>query len=284
MNKLIPLIGVQCLAAAVAIVDAVSTQSSALSSFNFDPIFVYPVLNTIFLLPAALGVGYTSARAFNSSGLIGLQLMGLGAMALLLSSLSAWAGVGSGALVARPQDVSFYYSIQVLFGGFTGGILQLAGAVLAFRESKVKPELRRIAMLGSYSTVILVGVAITAAAGRGLTDSIFSSSPQTGSLGTAVIAAAGLTYAITTAFFGWLYLNSRSDILYWNMIALLLVTMSSVIVFLSQTPGDIFSWIYRGVTIVYAGAFFNAVLSSRTHHEGRTLETNENMWALEPTA
>ncbi len=259
MNKLIPLVGVQFLAATLVVLNSIVPQPPLSPAFYFNPPYVYAAFNTIFLLPAGLAIAYISSKSFESSGLVGLQMMGVGALALCLSTLSTWVGVSD-------YYIAVYYIILNLFGIFFGAVLQGVGVLLMSRAVTIKSHARRSVMVGTYLIALLVGLVVVGGAVQGWVPPFFASSTQT-LLSKVVLSCAGVLFASSTVLLGRTYLGSRSEILYWYMIAMLLITMSVVAYLFIRHPGDPISWLYRGTTFLYGGAFLTAVLRSRPHQK-----------------
>jgi hypothetical protein len=255
LNKLVPLIGVQFLAATLVVLNSIVPAAPLQPSQYFNPPYVYASFNAIFLLPAGASIAYISSKAFKSSGLIGLQVMGAGALALSISTLSTWAGV-------TDQAIAFYYIVLNLFGILCGALFQGIGVLLTFRSSTIKPEARTRATVVTYLVVAILGLIILDGAAQGWIPPFFNASTQT-SLSLAVLTAAALFYAFSSIVLGWTYLSTRSDIVYWYLVAMLLITMSVVTYLFIRHPGDPISWLYRGTTFLYGGAFVVAVLKSR---------------------
>lgn len=258
MNKLVPLVGAQLLAATLVVLNSVVPQAPLQPDQYFNPPYVYAAFNTIFLLPAGIAIAYISSRAFRSSGLIGLQVMGAGALALCISTLSTWAGVSN-------QAISFYYIVLNLFGILCGAVLQGTGVLLTFRSTTIKAEDRGRATIIIYAVVLVLGLIVLDGAIQGWIPPFFATT-QTG-LSRGVLLASALFFAFSTGILGYTYLSTRSDIVYWYMVAMLLVTMSVVTYLFIRHPGDPISWLYRGTTFLYGGAFVNAVLRSRAPRE-----------------
>jgi len=87
--------------------------------FIFEPRFLLPVMNTLFICFASFAVAYLAGRTYQEGGMLRLLFLGCGALAFgLASSISGW--------LARPGMEN---SMITIFncGAFLGGSLHLAG-------------------------------------------------------------------------------------------------------------------------------------------------------------
>ncbi len=259
MNKLVPLIGIQAVLALLVLLNAAVPQAPLSPTSYFNPPFAYAWLNTIFLLPAGLVVAYISSKAFLRDGHLSIQIMGCGILALCLATLSTWVGTSD-------QDIAFYYIVLNLFGIFFGAVFQATGALLTQRDVVVAPGQRRSWLVAAYGALALVAALVSLGAAERWIPPFFASSQPT-SLSVDVLICAAALFALACAVLGRNYLATRSDILYWYVVGMLLVVTSIVTYVFIRHPGDPISWLYRTITILYGGAFFTAVLSSRPETE-----------------
>jgi hypothetical protein len=253
LNKLLPLVGVQFLAAMLVLLNAIVPGAPLTSSFYFNPPYVYAALNTIFLVPAGLAIAYLSAKTFRFGGPVGIHLMGAGALALCLATLSTWAGVTS-------QDINFYFVFLDLFGLFFGGGLQAAGAIVSYFGVTVEPEKREHATIAIYLTVLVFALATIAADVLGWIPPFFATSPTL--VSKEVIGVAAVFFAVSTILLARTYIVTNSEVIYWYMMAMLLILMSVITYQFIRHPGDPISWLYRCISFLYGGAFLTAVVKS----------------------
>jgi hypothetical protein len=258
LNKLVPLVGVQFLAAALVLLNAIVPAAPLGPSLYFNPVYVYAAFNTIFLVPAGLTIAYLSSKTFRQGGSVGIEVMGAGALALCLATLSTWVGV-------TDQDINFYYIILNFFGLFIGGGMQAVGVVLAYRGTTFGPERRSALALAMYLAVLVLALATIAGDAEGWIPAFFTTSPTLLSRETIGVAAG--FFAISTVVLARSFVATKSDILYWYMLAMLLIFMSLVDYQFIRHPGDPISWLYRCTTFLYGGAFLTAVFKTMTHGE-----------------
>lgn len=254
LGKLVPLIGVQFILAALVLLNGAVPQAPLSSAEYFNPPYAYAWLNTIFLLPAGLGIAYISSKAFLAGGRMSIQLMGGGILALCTATMATWAGTTA-------QAIGFYYILLNLFGIFFGGVLLTSGVLLAQRDVVI-PAPRRVPLAAATYAALAVFAGLTwLAAAEGWIPPFFVTKPT--SLSIDVLLCAAALFSVCVVVLGRNYLSTRSEILYWYVIAVLLVLTSIVTYLFIRHPGDPISWLYRTTTILYAGAFLNAVLDSR---------------------
>lgn len=258
MNKLVPLIGIQAILAALVLLNGAVPQAPLSPASYFNPPYAYAWLNTIFLLPAGLVIAYISSKAFLRDGHLSIQMMGCGILALCLGPLSTWVGTSE-------QDIAFYYIVLNLFGIFFGAVFQATGALLTQRDVVVAPVQRVSRMVATYGALALAGALVSLVAAERWIPPFFSSQPT--QLSIDVLIGAAVLFALACAVLGRNYLATRSEILYWYVIGMFLVVTSIVIYLFIRHPGDPVSWLYRMTTILYGGAFFTAVLNSRPETE-----------------
>lgn len=258
LRKLVPLIGIQFILAALILLNGAVPQAPLSPSSYFNPPYAYAWLNTLFLLPAGAAVAYISSKAFLTGGRISVQLMGCGILSLCVATLGTWAGTSA-------QAIGFYYIVLNLFGIFFGAVFLTLGVLIAQRDVII-PAGRRIApMVATYAALAVVGGLVWLGAVEGWIPSFFQDKPTTLSVDVLIVSA--ILFSVACAVLGRNYLAARSEILYWYVIGMLLVLTSILAYLFIRHPGDPISWLYRGTTFLYGGAFLNAVLNSQPDKE-----------------
>jgi hypothetical protein len=254
LRKLVPLIGIQFILAALVLLNGAVPQAPLSPSSYFNPPYAYAWLNTIFLLPAGAAVAYISSKAFLTGGRVSVQLMGCGILALCFATMGTWSGTSE-------QAIGFYYIMLNLFGILFGAVFLTAGVLVAQRDLILPPNMRMTSMVSTYAALALVGGAVWLGAAEGWIPSFFENKPTT--LSVEVLVVAAVLFSVACAALGRNYFAARSEILYWYVIGMLLVLTSILAYLFIRHPGDPISWLYRGTTFLYGGAFLNAVLTSQ---------------------
>jgi hypothetical protein len=253
LHKLVPFVGLQVLATTLVFLNAISPPFGSTNVLFYDPSWFYALLNAFFLLPAGLALAYITSKGFQKSGLVGFQLMGCGAVALCLSSMATFAG-NSG------NSITFYYTMYIVLGLALGTLFHSTGVGLVLRGTTV-PQSARIRVIAvTYATFVLLGLFLAVAAPDGWKGVFLNSSFYYTSLGEAIILAAGVLYASLAIILLRMYLNSKSEVVYWYAVAMLLVALSVGINFYVRREGDMIDWLFRGTTFLYGWTFFIAVL------------------------
>lgn len=257
LGKLVPLIGIQLIIATLILLNGAVPQAPLGPASYFNPPYAYAWLNTLFLLPAGAAVAYISSKAFLKDGHLSIQLMGCGILALCVAALSTWVGTSE-------QDIGFYY-IMLSLGILCGGVFQAAGALLTQTNLIIPPGKRVLPFVGTYAILAVAAGLTLLGASKGWIPSFFTTKPTTTSIDVLILAAA--FFAVASAVLAKNYLAIRSEILYWYVVAMLLVLTSILVYIFIRHPGDPISWLYRMTTFLYGGAFLNAVLNSRADAE-----------------
>jgi hypothetical protein len=259
LGKLVPLIGIQFILAALVLLNGAVPQAPLSPADYFNPPYAYAWLNTIFLLPAGLGIAYISSKAFLAGGRISVQLMGAGILAICVATMATWAGTST-------QAIGFYYILLNLFGIFFGAVLLTSGVLLAQRDIVIPLPKRVSLVAATYAGLAAFGALTWLAAWQGWIPPFFVTKPT--ALSVDVLICAAVLFSVSCAVMGRNYLSARSEILYWYVVGMLLVLTSIVAYLFIRHPGDPISWLYRMTTFLYGGAFLNAVLNSREGVQG----------------
>jgi hypothetical protein len=259
MNKLLPFAGFQILAGILILLNAVVPPAPLSPDLYFNPPYVTAFLALIFLVPAGLAVGYMSTRAFKSSGLFGLLLMGTGAAMVYLAPLSLFAGVTN-------TSIAFYFTVNNLFGIQSASIVFFVGTVLTHWGTTISSQHRLKVLIGTFSSVGLAATAVVAGASGGWIPPFYSSVSET-VLSQFVLTTSAVFLGASAVILGWIYLGSRSEIVYWYMVAMLLFMIGVVSGVLIRHPGDLMSWLTRVCEILSAGAIYVAVPKALVPHQ-----------------
>ena len=223
--------------------------------FIFEPRFLLPVMNTLFICFASFAVAYLAGRTYQEGGTLRLLFLGCGALAFgLASSISGW--------LARPGMEN---SMVTIFncGAFLGGSLHLAGATTYATnavESTRQSRLRKMAFayLGTLVLVTLIVFAVFA----GFTPTFFVQGTGPTLLRQIVLGGAVAFYAISSLLIFRMYTRATEFFFKRYSLGLLLTAIGLFGVFFLRTVGGPISWLGRVAQYTGGVYFLLAVVSA----------------------
>lgn len=226
--------------------------------YIFEPPFLLPFLNFIFLALTPLAVAYFAARSFLSKGAFGLLLLGCGVLAFGLAGLTA------GWFMGLPDGVNVSVTIFNLCMLLSGG-LHFAGAAAALQAPYIKTRLgRRGSLFCGYAGVFILAALLVYASMRGTLPRFFLQGAGPTFLRQAVLGPAVVLFFLSAFVLSRVYRESKSAFLYWYLLGLLLVGAGLLAVFLPATVGGVVGWAGRVSQYLGGVYFLVAVLSART--------------------
>jgi PAS domain S-box-containing protein len=235
------------------------------SSHVFEPRYLLPVLNFIFLGLSSLAVCILAAKSYLKTGKVNMALLGSGALAFGLT------GIIAGWFVRLPGGVNITVTIFTS-GVFLSGLLHFSCSILGIIDlAREKNLVRKKSILVSIYCIMLIMIfLITAAALLGWMPLFFVQGVGPTMIRQFMLGASILLLMISGIYLYLLYYKTRIHFLYWYALGLILIAEGLLGIMLSKNVGGIISWTGRlaqftgGIFLLVA--VFN-VLKERSLHD-----------------
>jgi PAS domain S-box-containing protein len=236
----------------------------------FEPPWLLPTLNTLFLSILPLAVVYVATSGYIQSGLITLLMLGTGTLTLGLGATVAgltisWPGGGPNANVT-------VYNVSALLSA----MFYLLGVALVLTGVHPRKETRhgKINVILTYIGVAVLITLLTIATLMGLTPVFFVQGEGPTDFRQAVLGAAMVLFVVSGSLLAVQYYLTRWKFLYWHSLAMLLIATGSVCVLFQESVGSPIGWLGRG-GMYLAGVYLliSAINASRElRSTGREME------------
>ena len=244
-----------------------------LSGFSEVDVLNSPILfltlNTLFLTGTGLIVAIISAKSYLTEGSTSLLLLGMattsGGIAALVAGWAASRSVNDNVAIF---DMGFM---------FAGG-LQLLSAIMVWVSAVPSPTSNRKRLLiVCYLAAISFVAVISALVIAGFAPEFFANSGPT-LIRQWVLGIGTLLFLTSAIIFGWQYLQSKSRVLYWYSLALVLLAIALFGSALYTTPNGLVNWGARLSQYLGGICFLAAVLVSRREQKMGNASFSEK-WA-----
>jgi len=215
----------------------------------FEPPFLLPLLNTLFLSIIPFTVAYLAWRSYTVSGTISILFMGCGMLAFGFGALIA------GFVIGLPGAANLNVTIFNTSSLF-GAILHTIGATLSLKGSSPQkaPTHRKLYLWLSYLAILVFVSLFVLAAIRGLIPPFFVQGVGPTVLRQIVLGSAAALFGVSSIVFMIIYSRSKSNYIYWYSLALALITVGLCAVFLQKGVGSLIGW--TGRTSQYLGCIY----------------------------
>jgi hypothetical protein len=211
-----------------------------------------------------LVVAYISGRAYLAHGSLRLLLIGTGMLIFGATSVVAGWLIGPG---GPNVNVTIYNS-----GALASALVLACSAFLATSESSLDVSARTNRLAAAYVGGLLVIVLLSAGVLLRVTPLFFVQGSGPTLLRQVVLGAAIVLLAASGLFISRTYLLSKSAVLYWYSLGLLLVALGLGAVYFQKAVGSELGWVGR-ITQYLGGIYLlGSVLASRTVDENTQLK------------
>ena len=219
------------------------------STLVFEPPFLLPTLNVIFLSLIPFTVAYLVWKSYASSGSLTMPFIGCGMVAFGFSSLVA------GFIINMPGGPNLNVTI------YNSGLLLCATLIViavlfAFRKATPykSPKQRGLYLGLGYLAVLIFMSLFSLAASAGLVPSFFVQGEGPSVLRQVVLGTAIVLFAVSAIIFLRVYFRSGADFTYWFSLALALITIGLCAVFIQKGVGTMVGW--AGRVAQYLGCIY----------------------------
>ncbi|MGA2368615.1 MAG: PAS domain-containing protein [Dehalococcoidia bacterium] len=205
----------------------------------FEPPYLLPALNTLFLLIIPLTVAFLCWRGYVSTGALRILLIGCGMITLGFTSLAA------GFAIEFPNSQNLVPTIQNTGALITALFVAPASLIAVWYRTPDKPLARgRIYVAAAYMSTLIATALLIIAAFRGWIPPFFLQDSGFTFLRMAVLGTAMVLFALSSILF-LISFARWSGFAYWFGLGLTLVTIALIALLLVKGVGAPLSWTAR---------------------------------------
>ena len=248
-------------------------------SLFFEPSWLLPVTNTLFVTIVCFIIAYIAARNYRTSGRIQILLLGCGVFAfgvaaVLAAFLRSVPGKGAN------LNVTVYNT-----GALVAAIFHFVAALILLSGISQEAEAKRKGLwaIGSYvGLAVFIGL-FTIASLRGMIPPFFVQGMGATPLRQDVLGTADVLFVFSFLIFMGAYLRNRETFLYWYASALALTSISLTGFLIQSAVGSPIGWASRFSQYLGGFYFLIAVVSAiRGAHARQTSFDTVLTTALSP--
>lgn len=213
----------------------------------FEPPFLLPALNTVFLAVLPLMIAFTAARVFTATGNAAILLLGAAMMSLGTGGLfSGWLLMSYGG----PNATITVYNCGVLLSA----LFHFAAGLFSIDLNKIKVPGRVFTLAAAYTAPAVFLILLSAAAARGLTPVFIVQGQGPTGIGQTVLNGAIILLAASYCIALRHYLTSGLPLFLWYSTGIGLFAVGLTGVLLQEAVGSPIGW--AGRVSQYAGAVY----------------------------
>lgn len=230
------------------------------AQYSFDPPYLQFILNLLFITGTGLAIAFISGKSYINDGSPNVLLLGC---AVLVSGLTAffsgWASTSANANMT-------VFNIGI----FVSSCLQLSAAHVTVRGAEINWFYNRKITLAFFYIICLVFVvALTMSSVLGLIPPFFTITGPT-VLGEVVLGISVWFFSTASTIFVWQYLQSKSRVLYWYSLALVITSTGLFGSLFAEQFSGVLSWVTR-LTQYIGGFYFLMALFALRNLESKDL-------------
>jgi PAS domain S-box-containing protein len=228
------------------------------SSAFYEPGWLLPITNTVFVGLVCFAVAFVAARNYKANGRIQVLLLGCGVLVFGIGGIVA-AFLRSVPKVGANLNVTVYNT-----GALLGAVFHFVAAL--FLLTGISPEAgsRRKdwwLVLGYAGSIAFMGL-LTTASLKSIIPPFFIQTTGPTSLRQGILGAADFLFAFAFLVFMGNYLRNREIFLYWYSCALALTTISLTAFLIEKSIGGAVGWAGRSSQYLGGIYFFIALLAA----------------------
>ena len=248
-------------------------------SVFFEPTWLLPITNTVFVTMIFLIVAYIAMRNFKATGRVQILLLGCGVLTFGIGGeVAGWlrSVPGGGANL----NVTIYNT-----GALIGAAFHFAAALLLLAgiSPEVGSERKKFWLVFSYAGLTVLMALFTMASLLGIIPPFFIQGVGPTFLRQVVLGAATIFFVFSFLIFMGSYLRNREVFLYWYSSALALTAISLTAFFIQSSVGSPIGWAGRFSQYLGGIYFLFAVITAlRSAQVRRTSFDNVLTASLSP--
>lgn len=208
---------------------------------SFDPPYLALALNIVFITAPSFLIAFIASRSFMLTGVWPTLWLGIGTLTFGLGSLL-------GGLLAADMTANIAITASNIIFLFSAALHSL-GAF--FAHNMVPPQERsagrRSTILQVYLAVLALVILVAIVSIRGLLPPFFITGTGGTPIRQMILGTVGILFLAAGSLFFRRYLRSRSDLLYWYSLGLLLTALGMAGVMMQTALGTPLNWMGRGV-------------------------------------
>ncbi len=227
-------------------------------SLFFEPAWLLPITNTVFVTVVFFIVAYIAMRNYKATGRIQILLLGCGVLAFGIG------GVVAGLVRSIPGaganlNVTIYNT-----GALIGAIFHFVAALILLMgiSPEVGAERKGFWLLFGYVGLTIFAALFTMASLKGIIPPFFIQGVGPTTLRQAVLGIADILFAFSFLIFMGTYLRNGEAFLYWYSSALALTSISLTAFFIQSAVGSPIGWAGRFSQYLGGVYFLIAILTA----------------------
>jgi len=209
-------------------------------SAYYDPGWLIPVTNTLFVGLICFGVAFISMRNFRATGRMQILLLGCGVLIFGLG------GVIAGFVRGLPDGANLNVTIYNT-GALVGALFHFVAAIILLTGISLESEgkIRKLLLFLGYGGVAIFMALLTLLAFNGIVPPFFIQGVGPTPLRQAILGSADILFIFSVVIFLSTYYKNREEFLYWYSLALALTSMSLTAFFIQHSVGSPVGWAGR---------------------------------------
>ena len=207
----------------------------------FEPAWLLPITNTVFVTLVCFIVAYIALRNYKATGQIQILLLGCGLLSFGIGGVVAgWVRSAPGA--GANLNVTIYNT-----GALIGAIFHFAAALILLMgiSSEVGSKRKGFWLAFGYIGLIVLMALFTIACLKGMIPLFFVQGVGPTILRQLVLGGAAILFTFSFLIFMRSYLTSRETFFYWYSSALALTAISLTAFFIQHAVGSPIGWVGR---------------------------------------
>jgi PAS domain S-box-containing protein len=237
--------------------------ASGYSQSVFNPPYLAFVLQLFFVFGVGIAVAFVSAKSYIETGALNILLLG---NAILISSLSFTIS----ATLLEPEIPKTLTSNQAVIIGNVGVLISstvlLVSSIVTLLGTEHNLRVPKKPMVAVSFLISIVAVTVISVLSASNLFPVFLTSSGPTLLRLVVLALTTIFYFASSFLFGWQYVRSKSQVVYWFSLALALFGTAYLAGVLTISLGSAMTWVSR-LALYLSGTFLLFALLSP---EGKT--------------
>ena len=236
-------------------------------SLFFEPAWLLPITNTVFVTVVFFIVAYIAMRNYRATGRIQILLLGCGVLAFGIGGIVA--GLARSVPGAGANLNVTIYNTSALIGAIFHFIA--AWILLAGISPEVGSKRKEYWLIFGYAGLTVFMSLFTMASLKGLIALFFIQGVGPTVLRQWVLGSAAILFAFSFFIFMGSYLRNREVFLYWYSSALALTAISLTAFFIESAVGSAIGWVGRSSQYLGGIYFLIAIITAARSAQARRI-------------
>ncbi len=217
--------------------------------FVFDPPYLAPLLNTVFVFLMPLVVTFVTWRSFMVSGVLTTLFFSCGVFCIGVTMMAAtW--------LQYPYSANVGVTIHNV-GSLAASMLFGVGVIASISVGGYRTEAsaRRLVSIAGYSSILVLAILLSLETIRGNIPVFFIPAVGFSPLRQGVLGSAIVLFLFSSLFLIKIYFRDKAAFLYWNSLALMLYASGLFGVWMQTAVGSPVGWVGRTAQFL-SGVYF----------------------------